>query len=213
MDWNSSNFQGDIATAINSSDFMQVILNSPILSATEYGLKADDDYISVNRLFSNVLSEFTFTSDGMYMSGEKYYSTKFFCSDKTETDFLLYVDPYSILKSRKRESTTYSAAALYAAVFSMLSPLNAEGIPMSYCFDNGNIGFEMGLKDGNLSNEFVKTLFLTLLSDQGNRDRLISSLSKIDAFSTYAEEISSLINNYEELFGNTSNASVRFRFK
>ena len=70
----------------------------------------------------------------------------------------------------------------------------------------------MTFSDNNMSERFTKNLLSTLLSDEGNRTRLIEQLKQNESLSPHMDIIASMIENYRELISGTTEATVGFHY-
>ena len=215
--FDSKAYPDDIRPLLSPIDFIQVILNTPFLITAEYGI-ADDTktHISATELFGNRLKNLWFPFSVGYCSispSFNYYPTSTFsCSELTENSMLICFDPYKMVKA----NATEDSKRLYAAIFNALTPFNTQGIPINYHIErdekSNRSGLVLTFSDNNMSERFTKNLLSTLLSDEGNRTRLIEQLKQNESLSPHMDIIASMIENYRELISGTTEATVGFHY-
>lgn len=233
--WESTAYPSELKDKVPSTDFMQIILNTPFLDAKEYGMEDNiNGKVSIVELFEKIDLSFPYFGDKSLISFNvgsfPYYTFSFTDiiesdADNLEGTFKLYADPYKVLWGtvKKNVNPSYEAGPkaldlLYANILLEISPANIDGILMNYKFKE-NTGyadyeksFENSISDKAISIKFIKGLLLPLLKNDDNKMALITSLRNNELLGENADILITMVENMENLIENTSDAVVSLSY-
>lgn len=116
--WNSSEYPEEMKSIVTPDDFLQILLNTPYLSASDYGFKKENKFITMYVLIKRIIGVFTFPyymSDtpssfgmGTYVKDGNSYIFKycfpektFFCSNVTDLSYFLSIDPLQVFSVKE----------------------------------------------------------------------------------------------------------------